>query len=105
MALPDPVGVGNGLAVPDEGDLDAQGDSGDGRRRLGLVNSLLVLAQADDGVNLPSDGGSALVWVLFLGIIAVLWAVVSRTRRRAEEEYWERKRREEEGRGDQRDLE
>ena len=58
----------------------------------------MLIAQIDDGFQPPSDVGSALVWLIFLGIVAVLWVILSRTRRRAEEEYWERKRREGEGR-------
>lgn len=52
----------------------------------------------DDGFYLPSEPGSILVWVVFGGVIAGLYVVVSRTRRRAEEEFWERKRREREER-------
>lgn len=52
----------------------------------------------DDGFYLPDDPGSIAVWVIFLGVIAGLWVVVSRTRRRTEREYWERKRTEDERR-------
>ncbi|MEE9299480.1 MAG: hypothetical protein V3V29_10675 [Acidimicrobiia bacterium] len=58
---------------------------------------LAFIAQTtDDGVFLPEDGGSALVWVIFIGLIVALYLVVSRTRRRAEQEFWERKRKERE---------
>ncbi len=61
---------------------------------------LAFIAQTtDDGVFLPEDGGSALVWVIFVGLIVALYLVVSRTRRRAEQEFWERKRKEREQRG------
>ncbi len=61
---------------------------------------LAFIAQTtDDGVFLPEDGGSALVWVIFIGLIVALYLVVSRTRRRAEQEFWERKREEREERG------
>ncbi len=60
---------------------------------------LAFIAQTtDDGVFLPEDGGSALVWVIFVGLIVALYLVVSRTRRRAEQEFWERKREEREER-------
>jgi hypothetical protein len=56
----------------------------------------LAWQAGDDGFYLPDDPGSIAVWILFLGVIAGLWVLVSRTRRRAEDEYWERKRQEEE---------
>jgi hypothetical protein len=60
---------------------------------------LNLLAQAEDeGFYLPDTPGSIIVWVLFIGVVAGLWVLVSRTRRRAEEEFWERKRKEEERR-------
>lgn len=58
----------------------------------------LVAQAQDDGFYLPDDPGSILVWVLFIGVIAALWVVVGRTRRRAEDEYWKRKRDEDEQR-------
>jgi hypothetical protein len=67
------------------------------------MTALHLLAQVtttiDDGVNLPDDTGSALVWVIFLGVIAGLYVLVTRTRRRAEDDYWRRKREEDERRG------
>jgi hypothetical protein len=57
------------------------------------VTTLLTALQAqDDGVFLPEDGGSAIVWIIFIGIVAGLYVIVSRTRRRAEDEFWDRKR-------------
>lgn len=57
-----------------------------------------ILAQVgDDGLNLPSDTGSAVVFVLFLAVVAGLWILVRRSRRRSEDEFWERKRRERDG--------
>ena len=56
---------------------------------------LLASLQVDDGgVFLPEDPGSTLVWVIFIGIAAGLYVVISRTRKRAEAEFWDRKRRE-----------
>lgn len=69
-----------------------------------VVSLLRAYQSGDDGVFLPEDAGSAIVWVIFLGVIAGLYIVVSRTRRRAEEEFWERKRQEREGRDDRPDL-
>ena len=66
---------------------------------------LLSFLGPDDGPVLPENPGSAVVWVVFLGIVGALWFVVSRTRRRAEEEYWERKRQEERDERDRPDLE
>jgi hypothetical protein len=52
----------------------------------------------EDGLNLPDDTGSAIVFVLFLAIVAGLWFVIRRSRRRAEDEFWKRKRRQREDR-------
>lgn len=58
---------------------------------------LLAMAQStDEGIFLPEGGGSTLIWVIFVGIIIGLYWTISRTRRRADEEFWERKRREDE---------
>lgn len=64
------------------------------------MNSLAdFVAQAqDEGFYLPDDPGSITVWVIFLGIVVGLYLLVSRTRKRAEDQYWERKRREDEHR-------
>jgi predicted LPLAT superfamily acyltransferase len=57
-----------------------------------------ILAQVgDDGLNLPDDTGSAVVFALFFAVVAGLWILVRRSRRRAEDEFWERKRRERDG--------
>jgi predicted LPLAT superfamily acyltransferase len=58
-----------------------------------------ILAQVgEDGLNLPDDTGSTIVFVAFLAIIVGLWFMIRRSRRRAEDEFWERKRAEREGR-------
>ncbi|WKZ83609.1 MAG: hypothetical protein QY307_05050 [Acidimicrobiia bacterium] len=54
---------------------------------------VLNLQAEPGGPTLPDDAGAALVWLVFAGIITGLWILVSRTRRRAEREFWERKRR------------
>lgn len=59
----------------------------------------------DDGVYLPEDPESAVVWILLLGVIVGLYLLVSRTRRRHEREFWERKREEEERQRRRPDLE
>lgn len=51
-----------------------------------------ALQSTDEGVFLPEDAGSALVWVVFIGVIAVLYTVISRTRRRAEQDFWDKQR-------------
>lgn len=58
-----------------------------------------ILAQAaDDGFTLPQGAGEALVFAASLAAIAGMWFLVQRSRRRAEQEFWERKRREREER-------
>lgn len=59
---------------------------------------LLAGPASDDGVFLPEDAGSAIVWVIFIGVVVGLYVLVSRTRRRAEQQFWDRKRREREER-------
>lgn len=57
---------------------------------------LFLLAQTEDpGPTLPENPGSALVWIVFLGVVIGLYLIVKRTRQKAEDEFWERKRREE----------
>jgi len=58
---------------------------------------LAVAQTSDDGIFLPEGGGSTVVWVIFAAIIAGLYWTISRTRRRADDEFWERKKREAEG--------
>jgi hypothetical protein len=55
-----------------------------------------ILAQADEGgFHLPGGSGEWAVWLVFAAVTAGLWWVVRRTRRRAQADYWEGKRREE----------
>ncbi len=59
---------------------------------------LYLLAQADEGgFHLP-NGGEWGVWLAFAALIAGLWWLVRRTRRRAQAEYFARKQREQEER-------
>ncbi|MEE8497423.1 MAG: hypothetical protein V3S62_02705 [Acidimicrobiia bacterium] len=61
---------------------------------------ILAAAQTtDDGIYLPEGGASTVVWVIFVALIAGLYWTVSRTRRRAEQEFWERKKNEEREQG------
>ena len=39
------------------------------------------------------------MWLLIAGVIGGLYLIVQRTRQRADDEYWERKRRERDGDG------
>ena len=55
---------------------------------------LAAVQTTDDGIFLPEGGGSTVVWVIFAALIAGLYWTVSRTRRRAEQEFWDRKRKE-----------
>ncbi|NIR34947.1 MAG: hypothetical protein GWN07_02525, partial [Actinobacteria bacterium] len=58
------------------------------------------LAQADDPIlDIPTDGAGLIVWLLIAGVIGGLYLIVQRTRQRADDEYWERKRRERDGDG------
>jgi hypothetical protein len=62
------------------------------------MHLLQIALQTDDGIFLPEGGASTVVWVLFAAIIAALYWTISRTRRRAEQQFWDRKRREEDER-------
>ena len=67
-----------------------------------LPIAVAVVAQQ---VNLPDEGGlSWLFWLLGAGVILGLWFVVSRTRKRTYEAYWDRRRREEERRANDPDM-
>ena len=53
------------------------------------------LAQEAPG-GLPDDVGSGVIWGAFLAVIAALYILVRNTRRKADDEYWARRRRERE---------
>ncbi|MEK7252340.1 MAG: hypothetical protein AAB198_03680 [Actinomycetota bacterium] len=48
-----------------------------------------LIAQVDEseGFALPSDVGTTLIWVVFFAMVAGLWTVLARTRRKTEEAY------------------
>jgi hypothetical protein len=58
-----------------------------------------LLAQAEEGreLLLPDAVGEGIIWGVLVLVLVGLWWVVRRTRRRAEDEFWERKRREADG--------
>lgn len=66
-------------------------------RRLGSVNWLTIFAQDAPG-GLPDDVGSGIIWGAFLAVIVALYILVRNTRRKADDQYWERRRREREQR-------
>jgi hypothetical protein len=54
-----------------------------------------IVAQSD-GVQLPDgSGGGILLWLIGAGVILGLWFLISRTRKRSYDAYWERRRRDE----------
>lgn len=57
-----------------------------------------ILAAADGGLNLPDGAGEGIVFAFVIAVLAGLWILMQRTRRRAEREFWERKRKEREER-------
>ncbi|HSG78611.1 MAG TPA: hypothetical protein VLD62_03450 [Acidimicrobiia bacterium] len=64
------------------------------------------LAQTDDAfLGLPTDTADIVVWLLIAAVILGLYLLVQRTRRRAEDAFWERKRREREAERGRPDLE
>ena len=61
-----------------------------------------IMAQIAD---LPDGNSSAIVyWVIGAAVILGLWFVISRTRKRSYDAYWERRRREEQQRLDDPDM-
>ncbi len=65
---------------------------------------LLAVTVAQE-LNLPDGGGlSIVVWLIGAGIILGLWFVISRTRKRNYDAYWERRRREAERRANDPDM-
>jgi hypothetical protein len=64
---------------------------------LGWYHALdtAVVAQSD-GAHLPDgSGGGILFWLVGAAVILGLWFLISRTRKRSYDAYWERRRREE----------
>jgi hypothetical protein len=106
VTLPDVADVALGLPVADERDLD--GDRwAPGRTGVGYAAvTTYLLAQTDDSVfDVPTDGAGLVVWLLVAAVIVGLYVLVQRTRRRAEDEFWERKRRERDAERKRPDLE
>ncbi|MCH7668024.1 MAG: hypothetical protein IIC71_02280 [Acidobacteria bacterium] len=62
----------------------------------------VLLASAHQGAEEPIGGG--VVWVLGAAIVLGLYALIRRTQRRAETQYWERKDRDEKARRDDPDM-
>jgi hypothetical protein len=62
-----------------------------------LANILPLLAQ-DGGFSAPTDIVGWIVWMAIAAVIVGLYVMIRRTHRRAQDEYWERKRREEQER-------
>ena len=54
-----------------------------------------VLLAQDSGFSPPDDFAGWLVWLIIAAVIVGLYLVIRRTHRRAQDEYWARKRREE----------
>ncbi len=60
---------------------------------------MLLLAIVAQEANLPTGGvGQAVFWILGAAVILGLWYIVHRTRKRSYNEYWERRRAEEQRR-------
>lgn len=51
----------------------------------------LAGAVEDDGINIPDDPESAVVWVVVLGVIVGLYLLIRRTRLRADEHFRRRR--------------
>jgi len=62
-----------------------------------------MLAQATPDVA-EAGGGAVIFWLIGAGVILALWFVVSRTRKRSYNEYWERRRREQDRRRNDPDM-
>lgn len=62
-----------------------------------------LLAQSSDGV-LPSDAASGVVWGIMATVILGLYFLIRGTRRRAAEDYWNRRKREQEMRDNDPDM-
>jgi hypothetical protein len=62
-----------------------------------------MFAQATPDVA-EAGGGAVIFWLIGAGVILALWFVVSRTRKRSYNEYWERRRREQDRRRNDPDM-
>ncbi len=58
----------------------------------------------DVSLNLPDSGGEAFIWLIIVAVIIGLYVLVKRTRARAYEDYWARRRAEEQRRRDDPDM-
>ena len=52
-----------------------------------MLAARFAQVEEPDGFALPDDAGSAVIWLVFFAVIAGLWIVLGRTRRRAEEDH------------------
>ncbi len=59
---------------------------------------MLLLQIVAQELNLPSGTGQIIFWLIGAGVILGLWFVISRTRKKSYNEYWERRRQEEQRR-------
>ncbi len=57
-----------------------------------MFASLFAQVEETDGFSLPNDVGTTLIWIVFFAVVAGLWTVLARTRRKAEEAYQRRAR-------------
>ena len=62
------------------------------RRLDSVLPRLIAPVDESDGFSLPNDIGTALIWIVFFAMVAGLWTVIARTRRKAEEAYQRRAR-------------
>ena len=67
--------------------------------------SLIAFILAFQDIPDPDEGFAAwVVWVAVLAVIVGLYLLISRTRRKASEDYWRRRRAEEEARKNDPDM-
>ncbi|NNC73994.1 MAG: hypothetical protein HKN93_00650 [Acidimicrobiia bacterium] len=68
---------------------------------IAIHNAMWALQDLPD----PEEGTAAwVVWVILLAVIVGLYMLISRTRRRASEDYWRRREAEEEARKNDPDM-
>jgi hypothetical protein len=61
-----------------------------------MLLEILAQVEEDSGLILPDSSGAAVVFAVLVAIGVGLWLLVRKTRSRAEDEFWDRKRHEDE---------
>lgn len=68
-----------------------------------IISAAELLAQTDDGI-VPSEPGQLVIWAIVGAVILWLYFTIRRTKRRASQDYWDRRKAEEDMRRNDPDM-